>query len=115
VSSDLNNSGSATVSAVNFTWADTLVHTLEMQVVKNIARFLINGVPLGGTVSFDGDGAAITAQATVKPHTFTFDTGDLVVPFLFLRQDAALTPVYLQEIEIGHLVSIEADPEQRGA
>ena len=115
VSSDLNNSGSATVSQVSFTWADTLVHTLEIQVVKRIARFFINGVPLGGTVSLDGDGAAITAQATVKPHTFTFDDADTVIPFIFLRQDSALSPVYLQEIECGHLVTIEADPEQRGA
>jgi hypothetical protein len=115
VASDLNNSGSATVSQVSFTWADTLVHTLEMRVVKRIAQFLINGVPLGGTVSKDGDGATITAQATAKPHTFTFDTGDTVIPFIFLRQDSALSPVYIQELEIGHLQSIEADPDQRGA
>ena len=114
VASDLNNGGSTTVSQVSFTWADTLVHTLEMQVVNRIARFLINGVPLGGSVSLDGDGAAITAQPTVRPHTFTFDSGDTVVPFIFLRQDTAVTPAYLQELEIGHLESIEADPNKRG-
>lgn len=115
VASDLNNSGSTTVSQVSFTWADTLVHTLEMRVMGNRKpKFLINGVQLGDKVSLDGDGGSITAQTTIEPHAFTFDAAEVLIPFIFIRQDANLSPVYLQELEIGHLESIEADPSRRG-
>lgn len=115
-SSDLNNSGSATVSALNFTWADTLVHELQLRVIGRRVFCYINGVLAGDVVSYDGDGAAISAQTTVSGPSFTFDDGDTLVPFIFLRQDADVTPVQLREYEIGLLRDIgkSKNQENRG-
>jgi hypothetical protein len=113
VSSDLNNSGSALVQSTGFTWADTTIHSLEVQCIGRSARFLINGVPLGGSVAFNALGAAITAQAT-KTAAYTFDSGDTMIPFIFVRHDAS-TPgaVYLRELEIGALIEADKDPSAR--
>ncbi len=116
VASDVANGGSTTVSQVSFTWADTLKHKLEMWVVGRVARFFINGVQLGGRVAFDAAGAAITAQTTKVPHTYTFGTALSVVPTLILRHDAAVSEaIYISEWEVGTLEMVGKDPAQRGA
>lgn len=105
VATDINNAGSTSVSSTAFTWADTKVHTLEMQVdIFGKATFLINDVPCGGTVSKDALGVAITAQVTTAPTAFTFDPTDLVIPFIFYRNDTT-TPgaAYMSELEMGLL------------
>ena len=112
--SDLNNGGSTTVSSSAFTWADTLKHKVECWVVKRVAKWFINGVPLGASISKDADGGAITAQATVVPTAFTFDTGDTLIPFLFLRHDATSPDAnYLSEMEVGFLEDKFSDPTSR--
>lgn len=96
VAYDLNNSGSTTVADTLFNWADGKTHNIEVEVLpsgKVIVR--INGVELGGTVSKDGLGAALTAQSTLNPTpAFTFDAGDFLVPFIFIRHDAAAPGAY---------------------
>lgn len=111
-STDLNNGGTATVTAAGFTWADGLTHQLEVRVYGRRVVYLINGVALGGVVAKDGLGAAITAQQTTTGAAFNFDTADFVVPFIFCRQDADLTPVFLVDYEIGNLVDIGLDPNE---
>lgn len=107
---DLNNGGSATVGSSAFAWADTLVHRLEIRVVGRAVQLLINGVRLGGTISLDGDGGAITAQATNPSPAFSFDSGDWVVPGIFVRHDAAVSEdLYLVDVECGHLSEIGED------
>jgi len=111
----LNGDASAISEAVNFTWADTLKHELTMKVIGRVAFFEINGIPLGDAVAIDADGSAITSQNTVINATkFTFDDGDVLVPFLFLRQDANVSPVYITELEIGSLLNIADSPAHRG-
>lgn len=111
VSYDLNNGGSSTVAAVNFTWADTKVHDLEVRVVGRSALTFINGVKTGDAVAFDALGGAITSQATVASPAFTFDTADTLVPFIFLRHDTDVAETTcIQEVEIGHLVDVGKDP-----
>lgn len=110
VSTDLNDGGSATVTAVNFTWADAKVHRLEMRIIGRRIFLYINGVQVGNTISYDANGGAITAQNTTAAPSFTFDEGDVVVPFIFLRHDADVAETTcLQDIEIGHLVDIGLD------
>ena len=109
--SDLNNGGSTTVRDTNFDWADGLVHSLEVRVVGGKALVLINDNLLGNVISKDGDGAAITAQSTLTGPVFTFDSADVVVPFIFLRHDTNVSEShFLQEIEVGHLVDVGKDP-----
>lgn len=112
ISTDLNNSGSATVTSPGFTWADGLTHQLEVRVVGRKALFLINGVLLGNPVAKDGNGASITSQTTTTGPVFSFDTGDFLVPFIFCRQDADVGTVFLVDYEIGHLVDVGLDPNQ---
>lgn len=107
---DLNNSGSAVGTDTLFNWADTEIHQLEVRVVGGKALYLINGVRLGNPVAKDGDGTAITSQSTNTGAVFTFDSGDVLVPTIIVRQDADLTPVYLRELEIGHLTQRGLDP-----
>jgi len=104
VATDIGASGSTTVSATNFTWADTKIHKVEVRVIGRKALYLINGVPLGGTVSKDALGVAITAQPTKTAAAYTFTSGLTLVPFIFVRQDAdLLDAVYLRELEVGFL------------
>lgn len=113
VAYDLNNGGSTTVQDTGFNWADTLVHQLEVRVVGAKPIVLINGVRLGNPVAKDGDGAAITSQTTLTGPVFTFDSGDTLVPFIFLRHDTNVSEShFLQEIEVGRLVDVGLDPAQ---
>ena len=112
--SDLNNGGSTTVTSTGFTWADTLTHTLEVRVVGGKALVLINDNLLGNVISKDGDGGAITAQTTLTGPVFTFDSTDILVPFIFLRHDTNVSEShFLQEVEVGHLVDVGKDPNAR--
>lgn len=104
VATDIANAGSTIVSATGFTWADTKIHKIEVRVVGRKAQYFINGVPLGGSVSKDALGAAITAQPTKTAAAYTFATALTLIPFIFVRQDAdLLDAVYLRELEIGFL------------
>lgn len=106
ISTDLNNSGVNVVQTAGFTWADTLVHKLTMVLIGRKPRFFINGVELGGRVSKDALGNAITAQQTIGRGTFQFDLTDFLVPCIFLRQDTtAPTAVYIREALIAKTVS----------
>jgi hypothetical protein len=112
---DLNNGGSTTVKDTGFDLTDSEVVEFTMQVRGRSAYFLINGKRIGSPVAYDGDGTAITSQATVSTAdgAFTFDSGDTVIPFIFLRHDdEVMNAACLQEIEIGHLVDIGSDPDQ---
>lgn len=110
-STDLNNGGSSTVTALNFTWADGLVHELQIRVIGGRAHYLINGIRAGNPIAKDGDGGSITSQSTTSAASFTFDSTDTVVPFIFLRHDTNVSEShFLQEIEIGHLVDVGLDP-----
>jgi hypothetical protein len=112
---DVNNGGSTFANTVGFTWADGLTHVLEVRLGGSRVRAYINGAPLGGTVKTDGLGGAITGQATSSAGTTAFnaldgdtdgikgfDTGDILIPFIFSRFDAT-TPgaIYIQGLEIG--------------
>lgn len=103
------NNAATTTTDTTFNWADTEVHELRVECIGRAVRFFINGVPLGGTVSRDGNGAAITAQTTVGVPVFSFDSGEVVVPFFFFLQ-ATTSPgkVYLQEWEYGYLPATPA-------
>lgn len=81
----LNNAATTTTDTTD-DWADAAVKTLEVQLVGRQARFLIDGV-------------APTVNAT-----FSFDSGEVVVPFFFFLQ-ATTTPgkVFWREVEIGRL------------
>lgn len=98
---------------LSFTWAAGKVHDLEVQVRGGKALYFINGVRSGNPVKLDALGAAITSQSTVTGVSYTFTAGLTLVPFIFVRQDAALTTaVILHELEAGHLVNIGRDPSQ---
>lgn len=119
VAYDIGDTGSTTVQAAGFTWADNKVHTLEVRVIGGKAHSFINGNRLGNLVSVDGSGgiygagAAITAQQTVTGPSVTFTAATVVVPFIFVRHDAdVLSGCYLQEWEGGHLVDVGLDPNQ---
>jgi hypothetical protein len=111
--SDLNNSGSTTVTDTGFDATDAEVIEFTIKVIGRVAKAFINGVALGDPVKVDGDGTAITSQTTVSVASFTFDSGDTLIPFIFLRHDDEISEAhYLQEIEVGHLVDIGADPAE---
>jgi len=101
----------AVVTPVSFTWTSTLVHELEVRVVGGRALYFINGNRIGNPITKDALGATITTQNTVSGAAYTFTAGLTLVPFIFVRQDAALTTaVYLRELEVGHLVQRGLDP-----
>lgn len=109
--SDIANGGSTTVTSTGFTWADGLVHSLELRVVGRKALVLINGVAIGNPIAKDGDGGAITSQSTLSTASYTFANALTVIPFIFLRHDANVSNAhYLQEIEVGRLVEVGKDP-----
>jgi hypothetical protein len=113
ICTDLNNSGTATVTDTGFNWANTLTHEIEIRVIARRAYYLINGVMFGNTVSYDGDGAAITAQGTITPPAFTFDSGDRIHAGIQIRQDSDLTPVILHSFSVGPLLEAGLDTELR--
>jgi hypothetical protein len=114
--SDLNNGGSTTVTDTLFNLTDAEVVDFEVRVRGRVAKVYINGVQLGDPVAFDGDGTAITSQATKSVASFTFDDGDTLVPFIFLRQDAGVGTTFLREIECGLLrdKGLDKNAENRG-
>lgn len=111
VTTDLNNSGSATATDTAFNVADNDIVEVELRVVGRKAVYLINGYGVGSSVAKDGDGTSITAQSTISMPSFTFDSGDYLVPFIFVRHDAT-TPgnIFVREVEVGHLVDVGKDP-----
>jgi hypothetical protein len=110
---DINNSGVAVVSSTGFGLTNGSIVQLEVRLVGRKALFFINGVPVGLRIGADGTGAAITAQNTTPVPGYTVDTGDFMVPFIFIRQDAALSLVYLRRLECGLLVNAGLDPNNR--
>lgn len=111
---DLNDQGAVpTVHATNFTIADGGIHTFEVRIIGRRVLYYLNGQLVGGRIAIDGLGAAITAQNTFTPPAYTVDAGDFMVPFIFVRQDAALTLVYIRRLEVGLLVNAGLDNNNR--
>lgn len=111
----LNGDATANVADTGFDWADTEVHKLEVRIKGRAVTCFINGVELGGSVSKDALGNAITAQPTTRPAAFSFDSGDFLIPFMFFRYDAT-TPgsIILRRLECGQLLEVGLQPEGRG-
>lgn len=108
---DKNNSGSCTVSDTGFTWADGKTHVLECRLYGTKVRYFINGVPLGSTVGKDGVGGDITDQNTKAVTSHTLDSTDVMIPFIFIRQDADVTGnVFLKAVQLGPLSEFGLDP-----
>lgn len=112
--SDLNNSGSTTVTDTGFNWADGDIHELEVRIVGRKVQVFINRVRLGEAVKFNGIGTSITSQTTVTVASFTFDSGDEIIPWIFHRYDAT-TPgtVILRRLEVAQMLEVGLKPEQR--
>ncbi len=109
---DLNDGGSATVTDSGFNATDAEVIEFMVQVRGGKAYAYINGIGLGNPVAVDGDGTAITSQSTLTGPSFTFDSGDVLIPFIFLRHDTDVANgTLVQEVEIGHLRDIGADKD----
>jgi len=84
------NGAATTVSATLGTWADGAKKELMVVLRGRVASFYIDGAAKGGT--------------------FTFDSGEVLVPFFFFLQDAvAPGKLYFNEFEYGRLTDI--DPE----
>lgn len=80
----LNNAATTTTDTTD-NWADAATHTLEVRIQAN------------GTATFLIDGAAPTTTAT-----FTFDSGELIVPFFYHLNALDLSgAVNLKEWECG--------------
>ena len=78
------NNGTTSTTDTTDNWADAGTHTLEVYVSST------------GVVTYKIDGAAPTTTAT-----FTFDTGEVVVPFLFFLNAADLAgAVVLKEWDV---------------
>lgn len=95
VSYDLANAGSAIVASTGFTIADGDIVRLEIRMFAGYADFFINGVKIGGAVSKNALGTAITAQNT-NPTRVATTTALRYVPGIFCRQDANVSPAYLR-------------------
>ena len=115
LSTDISNGGSCTVSSTGFGISSGDIVRLEMRVRGGKVSTFINNVPTGGRVSKDGIGTAITAQNTTAPTAYTFASALRLVPFIFLRQDAATTTVFLRNLSCGQLVEDGLDFNQQGA
>lgn len=122
---DVNNGGSTFVVPCGFTWADNKTHVLEVRLIGGKVRVFINGARVGSRISVDGVGGSITAQQTSSGGetdfnaldgdtdlNYGFDTGDVLIPFIFSRYDAT-TPgaIYLQGLEIGPTSEFGLDPD----
>ncbi len=104
------NASVTTVTSLGMTWADTLVHTLEVRVKGRRASVFINGVPAGNRIAKDGLGNSITSQFIGSAPAFTFDVGDFLIPFIFHRYDAAVpAATYLRTLEVGQLLESGLD------
>lgn len=79
------NGGGTTTTDTTDNWADTATHTLEVY------------VSAAGVVTYKIDGSAPTTTAA-----FTFDDGEVVVPFFYFLHAAASTAgIVLKEFECG--------------
>jgi len=106
---DLNDSAVPVLGSTGITWADGKVHTLEVRIYGRRVVYFINGKRMGDRVSKDGLGAALTAQDGLTPPVFNFDTGDILVPFIFNRF-ATTTPGLIHIVPNGVLPGIEVGP-----
>lgn len=103
---DTDNAGSTVVDAASFTWADGKIHKLGCVILGGRPYFFINDRPVGSSINRDAVGGSITAQATTAPTSTqpVLDSGDVMVPFIFVRQDAASpSAIYLRSYQIGRL------------
>lgn len=102
-STDIGNGGAATVTAANFTWASATVHTLEVRIKNRKVSYFINGARLGDRIAKDGLGNAITAQVTKGQPDYTVTSGLFMIPYIFVRQDAGVSTVFLRKLVCGPL------------
>jgi hypothetical protein len=110
--SDVDDSGSTTVTDTGFDLTDSEVFEVAVWVKGGVPKCFINGIALGNPVAKDGDGTAITSQSTVTTASYTFTSGLTLIPWVFVRHDDEIgNAVCLQEIEIGHLRDIGADKD----
>lgn len=100
-------------SPAGFTVPITTTVQLEIRLLGRKPRYFINGVELGGRVSRDAIGTAITAQQTIAPPAYTFAAGLTVIPFIFVRQDAATGAIFMRELRVEQLKSVGLAPEQK--
>lgn len=86
----LNNAATTTTDSGE-NWADGETHTLEVQLVGRTVRYLLDDEPLPGI------------------PTFSFDSGEVVVPFFFFLQ-ATTSPgkVWWKHVEVGRLRAVDA-------
>lgn len=89
----LNNAATVTTTLTP-TWADGATHELEVRMIGRQAFFFVDGV-----------------ESAVP---FTFDSGEVLVPFFFFLQ-ATTSPgkVWWTEVEIGDLEQVGKDRERR--
>lgn len=113
-SSTTIGSAVAVASTTNFFWTAGQIHTLEVRVSKRVVSYFINGARLGERITKDGLSAAITSQSTTPTAAYTFTSGLSLIPFIFLRQDAATTTVFLRSFIVGQLLEVGLQPEGRG-
>lgn len=106
-------SAANTRTAAGFTVTSGMIIQLEMRLLGRRVRYFINGVELGGNVSKDGVGTAITAQRTTPTASYSFTSGLFVVPMIFCRQDAGLSTVFLRNLLCAQLVSTGLQNEAR--
>lgn len=90
-------------TATAFTIASGVFHTLEVRIKGRVASYFINGASLGSKISKDGLGNTITAIQTLTPPVYTFTSALQLVPFIFCRQDAVTTTVFLRRLVVGQL------------
>jgi hypothetical protein len=85
----LNGAGTA-VSATLTTCADAATKDLKVEIVGRKVRFYVNGIKYG--------------------PSFSFDAGEVVVPFFFFLQ-ATTTPgkVFFKEFEFGRLTDVDSE------
>jgi len=116
VVSDIANGGSNTRTAIGFTVTSGMIVKFELRLGANRKPdAYINGIPANGrnNVTKNGVGAAIATQTLVPQHSYTFAAALQLVPFIFSRQDAGTSTVFLRELEVGRLVDVGLQPELR--
>lgn len=88
------NGGATTTTDTTFNWADTGIHELEID------------VSAAGVVTYKIDGSAPATTAA-----FTFDDGEVVVPFFYLlaAADPEVAAVELIEFECGYQEDVNND------
>jgi hypothetical protein len=108
---DLNDSGTATVTDTLFNIANAEVCVFEVRVIGRRAYYYVNGVRLSLPIKYDGNGVALVGgiQNTLTPPAFTFDSGDFLIPSIISRQAAGLTTIIGYEYEVGPLAVVGKD------